>query len=61
VTGIGRIENTQPLIHNGLILPFLGLADFLPRDTLRSFLWRFGPNELHSLVTPQNRLRQVDI
>jgi hypothetical protein len=58
VTGIGRIENTQSLIHNGLIPPLLGLPDFPHRDTLRSFLWRFGPNQLHSLVAAHNRLRQ---
>src|SRR6266542_916012 len=57
VTGIGRIENTQALIHNGLIPPLLGLPEFPHRDTLRSFLWRFGPNELHALVAA-HRLRQ---
>jgi len=49
VAGIGRIENTQSLIHNGLIPPLLGLPEFPHRDTLRSFLWRFGPEELRSL------------
>src|SRR6266545_3160604 len=58
VTGIGRIENTQALIHNGLIPPLLGLPEFPHRDTLRSFLWRFGPNELHALVAAHDRLRQ---
>jgi hypothetical protein len=58
VTAIGRIENTQSLIHNGLIPPLLGLPDFPHRDTLRSFLWRFGPNEHQSLVAAHNRLRQ---
>jgi hypothetical protein len=43
VAGIGRIENAQSLIHNGLIPPLLGLPEFPHRDTLRSFLWRFGP------------------
>ena len=58
VTGIGRIENTQALIHNGLIPPLLGLPEFPHRDTLRSFLWRFGPNELHALVAAHDRLRR---
>lgn len=58
VTGIGRIENTQSLIHNGLIPPLLGLPEFPHRDTLRSFLWRFGPNDLKALVAAHNRLRQ---
>jgi Transposase DDE domain group 1 len=58
VAGIGRVENTQSLIHNGLIPPLLGLPEFPHRDTLRSFLWRFGPKELQSLVTAHDRLRQ---
>jgi hypothetical protein len=57
VAGIGRVENTQSLIHNGLIPPLLGLPEFPHRDTLRSFLWRFGPKELQSLVTAHDRLR----
>jgi hypothetical protein len=51
VAGIGRIENAQSLIHNGLIPALLGLPEFPHRGTLRSFLWRFGPKELHSVVT----------
>jgi hypothetical protein len=58
VAGIGRVENTQSLIHNGLIPPLLGLPEFPHRDTLRSFLWRFGPKEIHSLVAAHDRLRQ---
>jgi hypothetical protein len=57
VAGIGRIENTQSLLHNGLIPPLLGLPDFPHRDTLRSFLWRFGPKELKSLQVAHDRLR----
>lgn len=41
VAGIGRVENTQCLIHNGLIPPLLGLHDFPHRDTRRTFLLRF--------------------
>lgn len=58
VAGIGRIENAQSLIHNGLIPPLLGLPEFPHRDTLRNFLWRFGSQELHSLVAAHDRLRQ---
>jgi len=58
VAGIGRIENAQSLIHNGLIPPLLGLPEFPHRDTLRSFLWRFGPKEFDSLVAAHDRLRQ---
>ena len=57
VAGIGRIENAQSLIHNGLIPPLLGLPEFPHRDTLRSFLWRFGPNEFDNLVAAHDRLR----
>ena len=58
VAGIGRIENTQCLMHNGLIPPLLGLPEFPHRDTLRTFLWRFGPTELRSLEVAHDRLRQ---
>lgn len=57
VAGIGRVENTQSLVHNGLIPPLLGLPDFPHRDTLRTFLWRFGPTELQSLQAAHDRLR----
>jgi len=57
VAGIGRIENTKSLIHNGLLPPLLGLPNFPHRDTLRSFLWRFGPNELRSLQTAHDKFR----
>ena len=49
VAGIGRIENTQSLTHNGLLPPLLGLPDFPHRDTLRTFLWRFDKRSLRSL------------
>lgn len=58
VAGIGRIENTQCLIHNGLIPPILGLFDFPYRSTLRNFLWRFGSKELRNLEAAHDRLRQ---
>ena len=57
VAGIGRVENTQCWIHNGLIPPLLGLNEFPHRDTLRTFLLRFGPRELHSLEAAHDRLR----
>jgi len=58
IAGIGRIENSQSLMHNGLIPPLLGLPEFPHRDTLRSFLWRFGPRQFQSLVAAHDRLRQ---
>lgn len=57
VAGIGRIENAQSLLHNGLLPPLLGLPDFPHRDTLRTFLWRFGPHELRSLQAAHDRFR----
>jgi Transposase DDE domain group 1 len=57
VAGLGRIENTQCLIHNGLIPPLLGLNDFPHRDTLRTFLLRFGSQSLHSLQATHDKLR----
>lgn len=57
VAGIGRIENTQSLIHNGLLPPILGLPDFPHRDTLRTFLWRFNPENLQSLQKAHDKLR----
>lgn len=57
IAGIGRIESTQSLIHNGLIPPLLGLPEFPHRDTLRSFLWRFDSEHLSHLQTAHDRLR----
>jgi len=57
VAGLGRVENTQCLIHNGLIPPLLGLNEFPHRDTLRSFLLRFGPKPLRSLQAAHDKLR----
>jgi hypothetical protein len=57
VAGLGRVENTQCLIHNGLIPPLLGLNEFPHRDTLRHFLLRFGPKPLRSLQTAHDKLR----
>lgn len=55
--GIGRVENTQTLLHNGLIPPLLGLPNFPHRDTLRTFLWRFTEEDLRSLRGAHDKLR----
>lgn len=55
--GIGRIENTQSLVHNGFIPPLLGLPEFPHRDTLRTFLWRFNPENLQSLQHAHDKFR----
>jgi hypothetical protein len=57
VAGIGRVENTQSLIHNGLIPPLLGLRNFPHRDTLRTILWRFDAKGLQSLKAAHDQLR----
>jgi len=57
VAGIGRIENTQTLVHNGLIAPLLGLPDFPHRDTLRTFLWRFDKKSLAGLQSVHDKIR----
>lgn len=57
VVGLGRIENTQCLLHNGLIPPLLGMNDFPHRDTLRTFLLRFGPKSLRNLQAAHDKLR----
>lgn len=57
LAGIGRIENTQSLMHNGLIPPLLGLPEFPHRDTLRTFLWRFDKGTLGSLRAAHDKLR----
>lgn len=55
--GIGRIENTQSLVHNGFIPPLLGLPEFPHKDTLRTFLWRFNPENLQSLQRAHDKFR----
>ena len=57
VGGLGRIENTQCLIHNGLIPPLPGMNDFPHRDTLRTFLLRFGADSLRSLEAAHDKVR----
>src|SRR5207249_10290840 len=49
VAGLGRIENTQFLIHNGLVPPLLGMNDFPHPGTLSTFLLPFGPQSLRKL------------
>ena len=58
VAGLGRIENTQCLIHNGLIPPLLGLNDFPHRHTLRTFLRRSDAESLRSLEGAHDKLRR---
>lgn len=57
VAGIGRIEDTKSLISNGLIPPILGFTDFPHRDTLRTFLWRFQPENLRNLQSAHDKFR----
>lgn len=57
VAGLGRVENTQCWLHNGLIPPLLGLKDFPHRHTLRSFLRRFDAESLGRLEAAHDKLR----
>lgn len=54
--GLGRIENTQSLKHNGTLPPLLGLFDFPHRDTLRTFLLTATSNLLESLQRAHDRI-----
>ncbi len=57
VAGIGRIENTKSLLHNGLLPSLLGLTDFPHRDSLRTFLLRNDQNTLRNLQSARDRFR----
>lgn len=58
VAGVGgRVENTQTLIHNGLLPSVLGLPNFPHRKTLRDFLHRFDKTRLENLQHAHNRFR----
>lgn len=59
VAGIGRIENTKSLVHNGLFPALIGLPNFPHRDTLRTFLWRFHKDQLRSLERAHDKLRTL--
>lgn len=58
VAGIGRIQNTQSLVQNGLLPQLLGLSNLPRKDTLRDFLYRFSHQSLRSLQSLHNRVRQ---
>lgn len=58
VAGIGRIQNIQSLIQNGLLPQLLGLPDLPRKDTLRDFLHRFSSKSLRSLQTLHDKVRQ---
>jgi hypothetical protein len=55
--GLGRIENTQSLQHNGLLPALLGIPEFPHRDTLRTFLLSTTPQSLRSFQRAHDRLR----
>ena len=56
--GIGRIENTRSLKHNGLLPSLLGLPEFPHRDTLRTFLLSADAGFLQSLQHAHDLLRR---
>ncbi|MBI3319042.1 MAG: hypothetical protein HYZ89_00415 [Candidatus Omnitrophica bacterium] len=55
VAGVWRIENTQTLVHNGVIPPLVGLPECPHRELLRTCVWRFGPTELANLEAAHAR------
>src|SRR5204862_4945900 len=57
VAGLGRIENTQCLIHNGLVPPLLGLNDFPHWGSLSNFLLGFGSVYFWELQEGHDKLR----
>lgn len=57
VAGLGRVESLKGLKVNGLLPALLGLPDPPHRDTLRTFLWRFGGEDLRQLRAGHDRLR----
>lgn len=56
--GIGRIENSRSLTHNGLLPSLLGIPEFPHRDTLRTFLLNADHDFLRSLSSAHDHLRQ---
>jgi Transposase DDE domain group 1 len=56
--GIGRIENSKSLKHNGLLPSLLGLPEFPHRDTLRTFLINADSNFLYSLQRAHDHVRR---
>lgn len=56
--GIGRIENSRSLTHNGLLPSLLGIPEFPHRDTLRTFLLNADHDFLRSLINAHDHLRQ---
>lgn len=57
VAGIGRVQNTQSLVHNGLLPPLLGLHNFPHQNTLRDFLWRWTAQEIQSIQVTHDLFR----
>jgi hypothetical protein len=58
VAGIGRVQNTDSLIQNGLLPGLLGLPDLPQQDTLRDFLKKFNQQSLKSLQSAHDKIRQ---
>lgn len=58
IAGMGRIENTQSLLHNGLLPPLLGFSNFPHQKTLRDFLWRWNLPQIQSLQKTHDLFRR---
>jgi hypothetical protein len=57
ILGLGRIETTEPLRHNGVFQYLAGLPGYPEATTLRRFLQRFGLKGRTKFVTLHDRWR----
>ena len=58
ILGLGRIETTEPLRHNGVFQYLAGLPDYPQATTLRRFLQRFAQQGRGKLVALHDDWRQ---
>jgi len=58
ILGLGRIETTEPLRHNGVFQYLAGLPDYPQATTLRRFLQRLARQGRDKLVALHDRWRQ---
>jgi hypothetical protein len=58
ILGLGRVETTEPLRHNGVFQYLAGLPGYPRATTLRRFLQRFAPSGRDRLVTLHDRWRR---
>ncbi len=59
ILGLGRIETTEPLRHNGVFQYVVGLRGYPAATTLRRFLQRFGAAGLRGFCRLHDRYRRA--